>query len=84
MGNHIVTGNYGETPTSYLLKNNEGQFQIDIEFEDLGMVTDAVWSDYDGDGWTDLIVTREWNSISILKNNEGKLKKELNFILIYL
>jgi hypothetical protein len=36
------------------------------------MVTDAVWSDYDKDGWEDLIVTREWNSIIILKNMNGR------------
>ena len=30
---------------------------------DLGMVTDATWSDYDGDGWEDLLVAREWNSL---------------------
>ena len=36
------------------------------------MVTDAVWSDYDGDGWKDLMITREWNSISIIKNVEGE------------
>jgi hypothetical protein len=36
------------------------------------MVTDAVWSDYDGDGWEDLIISREWNSNVILKNQEGK------------
>ena len=38
----------------------------------LGMVTDAVWSDYDGDGWEDLLISREWNSLALLKNQEGK------------
>ena len=36
------------------------------------MVTDALWSDYDGDSWEDLLLTREWNSISILKNLNGE------------
>jgi enediyne biosynthesis protein E4 len=36
------------------------------------MVTDAVWSDYDGDGWEDLLVAREWNSITVIKNMEGE------------
>ena len=36
------------------------------------MVTDAVWSDFNGDGWNDLVITREWNSIGILQNNDGK------------
>jgi enediyne biosynthesis protein E4 len=36
------------------------------------MVTDAVWADYDKDGWEDLMITREWNSVIILKNMNGK------------
>jgi hypothetical protein len=32
------------------------------------MVTDAIWSDYDKDGWEDLLVARDWNSIVVLKN----------------
>lgn len=73
IGARLALGNFPSAPPSYLLDNNDGTFSEEgaIPLE-LGMVTDAVWSDYDGDGWTDLIVTREWNSISILKNNEGK------------
>ena len=36
------------------------------------MVTDAIWTDYDKDGWEDLLVTREWNSVALLKNINGK------------
>jgi hypothetical protein len=36
------------------------------------MVTDAIWTDYDKDGWEDLLVAREWNSLVILKNMNGK------------
>jgi len=36
------------------------------------MVTDAVWTDYDKDGWEDLLVVREWNSPVMLRNNNGK------------
>jgi hypothetical protein len=36
------------------------------------MVTDATWSDYDGDGWEDLLLAREWNSLSLIKNLQGK------------
>ena len=49
---------------SWVIVNNEGNFSSDTTFRfNLGMVTDAIWSDYDNDGWEDLIVTREWNSI---------------------
>ncbi|MCK4990379.1 MAG: VCBS repeat-containing protein, partial [Bacteroidales bacterium] len=48
-------------------------------YYDLGMVTDAVWSDYNGDGWEDLIVAREWNSIMLLENRNGKKILEQEF-----
>jgi enediyne biosynthesis protein E4 len=51
--------------TSYLLINEKVSFTI-------GMVTDALWTDFDNDGWEDLLVSRDWNSLVILKNNEGK------------
>ena len=58
---------------SYVLINTNGKFSTDPAFTfDLGMVTDAVWSDYDGDGWEDLLITREWNSLAVIKNTEGK------------
>jgi hypothetical protein len=36
------------------------------------MVTDAIWTDYDKDGWEDLLVAREYNSLILLKNMNGK------------
>src|SRR3972149_1527158 len=36
------------------------------------MVTDAVWSDVDGDGWVDLAVTTDWGPIRIFANERGK------------
>jgi len=64
---------------SWLMTNKNGVLSTNPNFKlDLGMVTDAVWSDFDKDGWEDLIVTREWNSIVILKNNEGKTFEPMN------
>lgn len=58
---------------SWLISNDKGKLSADPAARlNLGMVTDAVWSDYDGDGWEDLLVTREWNSIAVLKNVSGK------------
>jgi hypothetical protein len=58
---------------SWILVNNNGSFTREgcISFY-LGMVTDAVWSDYNGDGWEDLIVTREWNSVALIRNEQGR------------
>ena len=38
-----------------------------------GMVTGALWSDADGDGWIDLLVTQEWGPVKLFRNQEGKL-----------
>jgi hypothetical protein len=40
------------------------------------MVTSAVWSDYDQDGWVDLLVTCEWGPIRIWKNLDGQLSEQ--------
>jgi hypothetical protein len=57
---------------SYLLNNNDGIF-TDVtpeegpELVDIGLVTDALWTDWDGDGKMDLILTGEWMPITLLR-----------------
>lgn len=61
---------------SWILINDNGEFTPENTMNfNLGMVTDAVWSDYDGDGWEDLLIAREWNSIVIIKNLKGERLK---------
>jgi enediyne biosynthesis protein E4 len=70
VGNESVSNDFGRMPKSYLLMNDKGTFapiQKDI-FEKLGMVTDAIWDDYDKDGKVDLIVVGEWMQPTFLKN----------------
>jgi hypothetical protein len=75
LGARVVPGNYGLSPRSYLFRNDRGTW-ADIssaELGNIGMVTDATWSDYDKDGDKDLIVVGEWMSITIFKNENGQL-----------
>jgi hypothetical protein len=36
-------------------------------------VTSALWSDADGDGWLDLLITYEWGPVRLFHNDQGKL-----------
>ena len=78
----LVPGNYPSPATSYILKkqiSNGDLKYVDVtkdivsDFEKLGMATDAQVTDFDNDGWNDLIIVGEWMPIKIYKNNRGKL-----------
>ncbi len=72
IGARVQRGNYPTAPLSYILLNDRGVFHPDSSIElDLGMVTDAVWTDINADGWEDLLIAREWNSLVVLQNESG-------------
>jgi len=70
---------YGFPVNGYVLENDgNGQFknvtsQIAPGLEELGMITDVRWEDYDNDGDPDLIVSGEWMPVTIYENQEGNL-----------
>jgi hypothetical protein len=73
IGARIKVEMFPFAPDSWIVINDDGEYKAKSSMNyNLGMVTDAVWSDYDGDGWEDLLITREWNSVAFLKNLEGK------------
>ena len=76
VGGRIIPGKYPLTPSSRLLRNDDGKFSNAAEsatLTEIGMVTGAVWSDVDNDGWIDLLVAQEWGPIKYFRNEEGKL-----------
>ncbi|HZH96443.1 MAG TPA: VCBS repeat-containing protein [Flavisolibacter sp.] len=81
VGGRVVPTKYGITPQSFLLKNNgKGKFEnvtpsVCPGLQNVGMVTAATWTDFDKDGWTDLIVTGEWMPLCFFKNDGGTLRK---------
>ncbi len=42
---------------------------------DVGMVSGAVWSDLDGDGWPELILACEWGPVRVFHNDSGLLRE---------
>ena len=73
IGSRVKRGMFPYANHSWLIINDKGKPTVNSASKlDLGMVTDAIWTDYDNDGWEDLLVAREYNSILLLKNMNGK------------
>jgi hypothetical protein len=81
VGGRIIPGAWPETPLSLFLRNDSKPGAP--EFTDLaanvpslqqaGLVTGALWSDADGDGWIDLLVCTEWGPVKVFMNRGGTL-----------
>lgn len=77
VGSRSFPGEYGVSPRSFVYKNNGQGIFTDVlnkygDLSHLGMVTDAVWGDMDGDKSNELIIVGEWMSPVVLayRNNE--------------
>ena len=79
IGTRMIAGKYPVSATSHLWINQTTQGQAAVftdsteQFKNLGLVTSALWSDVDADGWNDLLVTLEWGAVTLFKNKEGTL-----------
>ena len=84
IGSRMVPGKLGYDPPSYLYSNNgRGSFKNYtkryLKHNELGMITDATWSDVDGDQYPELVLVGDWMPVSIFKNDKGRaLIKEPN------
>ena len=80
IGGKAITHQFPKSEASFILrndtKNKELKFTlIDAPFKDnLIMTSDALWTDYNNDGWTDLIVVGEFSDVKVYNNKNGILK----------
>jgi len=80
VGGRVQPYRYPEPVDSYILENVSGDGNVRFEIvndekapalNDIGMISDALWTDFDNDGWIDLILAGEWMSLRLLKNVSG-------------
>jgi enediyne biosynthesis protein E4 len=74
--------NYPIPPRSCLLRNDSKGSNIrftDVtnlvskDLEKPGLIASALWTDFNRDGWSDLILAGEWMPVTFFKNDRGKL-----------
>jgi hypothetical protein len=77
VGGRVVPGKYPLPARSALLRNRDGSF-VDVTEElapglrEPGLVTAALWTDVDGDGWLDLLIALEWGRVRYFHNEAGQ------------
>ncbi len=82
VGSRVKPMAYPLPDRSYILRNESTPGQIKFvdatlevasELEYPGLISDALWTDFNGDHWPDLILAGEWMPLRFFENREGKL-----------
>ena len=81
VGGRVVPRHYPYPARSYILRNDGTGHFTDVTAQvapelaaPFGMVTAAVWVDFDGDGQQDLVLAGEWMGIQFFKNDGSQLR----------
>lgn len=88
-GGRVRPGQYPTFPESYLLRNDSrpgaGPRFTDVTdqlapgLRHIGLVCAALWTDYDNDGWHDLLLAGEWMPLTFLLNKKGQFPQNSIF-----
>jgi enediyne biosynthesis protein E4 len=83
VGGRVMPGRYPQPVSSYIFRNDcdAGKVQFtDVTKEvapalmNIGLVCDAIWTDFDNASGPDLIIAGEWMPLKVLRNNGGKFE----------
>src|SRR5687768_5278617 len=80
IGGRVEPWRYPKPVSSFIYRNEtkNGQVKfVDVTrnvapgLVNIGLVCDGLWTDFDNDGWTDLIIAGEWMPVTFMKNTNG-------------
>ncbi|MXV50877.1 RNA-binding protein [Pedobacter sp. HMF7647] len=75
--------NYPKPVSSFIFRNDSKNGNVKFtdvtskiagDLNKIGMICDALFTDFDNDGWQDLVVIGEWMPVTFLKNEHGTFK----------
>lgn len=78
VGTRLKPRYYGYPVSGFVLNNNgSGKFTdvtnaVAPALQNVGLITDASWSDIDGDHDVDLVIAGEWMPVTVLKQENGR------------
>jgi hypothetical protein len=79
VGGRVIPGRYPEAPSSVIVRQQGTSLIVDTNLSaplrQVGMVSGAVFSDLDGDGYPELILACEWGPVRIFHNDHGRFSE---------
>ncbi len=79
VGGRAIAGRCPEPASSLLFRNDAGQLRLDDDasraFADAGLVSGAVFTDQDGEGFPELVLACEWGPVRIFQNEQGRFQQ---------
>jgi enediyne biosynthesis protein E4 len=84
VGGRFVPTKYPKASSSFILRNDSKPGNVKFtnitnkvlpSLLEIGLITDGIWSDFNNDGWLDLILVGDYQEIMLFKNNKGSLSK---------
>jgi hypothetical protein len=73
VGGRVIPGRWPAAADSLVLKNEGGRLVVHQRLEKVGLVSGAVFSDLDSDGFPELVLACEWGPVKIFRNERGNL-----------